>query len=409
MTIQFRLGGKLVIITNAPPHGTGGDLRKQNLPKSEIAKLRQLLSGELGKEMARLSDAKVVEQVALRVADGRWSQTLVGSAPLTGGSSAAQVAAAASAAAAAKAAGAGANRVTDDSKKKTWVEVELLDFNCRPIKGAKVEITLPDGSTTKGVLSGEGTFKVNGIDAGTCSVTFPDIDGREWKRSGDIPSGAAVELSSGAPKIPSGAYTVKQGDYLASITHDAGFLSWKTVWDDGANSALKSKRNSNVLYPGDVVQVPIRQKRAESVSTGEKTTFETIGDPVTVKLVVLAWDGTPISTTDVQFKLDTTEAFKTAEDGSAKKNVNPSGPKEGELKVQTFSMPLKLGHLDPAEEFSGQVWRLNNLGYRAGEPANADDMAFRSAVEEFQCDNSIPVNGRCDAATQDKLRTVHGS
>jgi len=409
MTIQIRLGGKLVILTNAPPRGNGGDLRKQNVPKSEVAKLRQLLGGELGKQIAQMSDAQVVEQVALRVADGRWSQSLVGSAPLTGGSSAAQVAAAASAAAAANAEGAGARRVTDDSKKKTWVEVELLDYNCRPVKGAKVEITLPDGSTTRAVLSSEGTLKVNGIDPGACTVTFPDIDGREWKRSGDIPSGAAVELFAGAPKIPSGAYTVKQGDYLASITQDAGFLSWKTVWDDGANASIKAKRNANVLYPGDVVQVPIRQKKAESVATGEKTTFETIGDPVTVKVVVLSWDGTPISTMDVQFKLDTTEAFKTAEDGSAKKNVNPSGPKEGNLIVQTFSMPLKLGHLDPAEEFSGQVWRLNNLGYRAGEPADANDMAFRSAIEEFQCDNSIAVTGQCDTATQDKLRTVHGS
>jgi hypothetical protein len=409
MTIQFRLGGKLIIITNAPPRGTGGDLRKQKVPKSEMVKLRQLLGAELGKQIAQLSDAQVVEQVALRVADGRWTQALVGTAPLTGGSSAAQVAAAASAAAAANADGAGAQRVTDDSKKKTWVEVELLDYNNRPVKGAKVEITLPDGSTTKGTLSGEGTFKVNGIDPGTCTVTFPDIDGREWKRSGDIPEGAAVELTIGAPKIPSGAYTVKQGDYLASITHEAGFLSWKTVWEDGANASIRGKRNANVLYPGDVVQVPVRQKKAESAATGEKTTFETIGDPVTVKLVVLAWDGTPISTTDVQFKLDTAEAFKTAEDGSAKKNVNPGGPKEGDLVVQTYSMPLKLGHLDPAEEFSGQVWRLNNLGYRAGEPANADDMGFRSAVEEFQCDNGVAVTGQCDTATQDKLRTVHGS
>jgi nucleoid-associated protein YgaU len=407
MTIQFRLGGKLIILTDAPPRGNGGDLRKQKLPKSEVAKLRELLGMELGRQAGELSDADVVQQAAERVADGRWTQTLVSSAPLIGGSSAAQTAAAAAAAAAANAGG--SQRVTDDSKKKTWVEVELLDYSCRPVKGAKVEITLPDGSTTRGTLSSDGTFKINGIDTGTCKVTFPDIDGREWKRSGDLAAGEAVELFSGPPKIPSGSYTVKQGDYLASITEEAGFVSWKTIWDDGANASLKSKRNPNVLYPGDVVKVPIRQRKEESVATGEKTTFETIGDPVTVKLVVLNWDGTPISTTDVQFKLDSTEGVKTAEDGSAKKNVKPAGPKEGDLKVQSYSMPLKLGHLDPAEEFSGQVWRLNNLGYRAGEPANADDMAFRSAVEEFQCDNGVPVTGRCDAATQDKLRTVHGS
>lgn len=402
MTIQFRLGGKLIIVTNAPQRGNGGDLRKQKLPKSEIKKLRGLLGSELGDRADDLSDTEVVEQVARRVAEGRWTQTLVNAAPLLGSSSPAKVAEP-------EAAGAGAQRVVDDSKKKTWVEVELLDYSCRPVKGAKVEITLPDGSTTRTTLGGDGTVKINGIDSGTCKVTFPDIDGREWKRSGDIPSGEAVELFAGPPKIPSGSYTVKQGDYLASITEEAGFLSWKTLWDDGANASIKAKRNPNVLYPGDVVTVPIRQRKEESVATGEKTTFETIGDPLTVKLVVLSWDGTPISTTDVQFKLDSTEAVKTAEDGSAKKNIKATGPKEGDLTVQTYSMPLKLGHLDPAEEFSGQVWRLNNLGYRAGEPANADDLAFRSAVEEFQCDNGIAVTGRCDTATQDKLRTVHGS
>ena len=101
--------------------------------------------------------------------------------------------------------------------------------------------------------------------------------------------------------------------------------------------------------------------------------------------------------------------MKTAEDGSAKKNIDPTGAKEGDLLVKGFSLPLKLGHLDPAEEFSGQVWRLNNLGYRAGSPASKEDDAFRSAVEEFQCDNSVSVSGICDGATQDKLRTVHGS
>ena len=408
MTIQIRLGGKLIVITNSSPRGTGGDLRRQNVPKSEVAKLRQLLAGEFGAAVAKMADAEVVEQVAKRVADGRWTQFLVGSTPLTGGSSAAQLAAAEAEAAAAANSG-GARRSSDESTRRTWVEVELLDQNRRPVKGAKVEITLPDGSTTRGNLSSEGTLRVNGIDPGSCSVTFPDLDGREWKRSGDVPSGAAVELLSGSPRIPSGAYTVKQGDYMASIARDAGFLTANTIWEDGANASLRGQRNANVLYPGDVVQVPVRQRKTESVATGEKTTFATVGEAVTVKLVVLAWDGTPLSNTEVQMRLDTAETARTAEDGSARRNVNPAGPREGNLTVRNFSLPLRLGHLDPAEEFSGQVWRLNNLGYRAGEPADGQDMNFRSAVEEFQCDNGIAVTGRCDAATQDKLRTVHGS
>jgi peptidoglycan hydrolase-like protein with peptidoglycan-binding domain len=35
-------------------------------------------------------------------------------------------------------------------------------------------------------------------------------------------------------------------------------------------------------------------------------------------------------------------------------------------------------------------------------------MAFRSAVEEFQCDHGLTVDGDCGAQTQAKLLSVHG-
>jgi LysM repeat protein len=403
MTIRFRLGGKTIHVSNTPPRAPGADLRRQKLTSEEMDGLRQMLSEDQGGTEVKLAGAALLEAVAQRIADGRWTQTVIGNSMLLGGTGAGIAATATETEAPTKA----TSKLSTD--KKTWVEVELLDLNKRPVKGAKVELKLPDGTTNVATLSGDGTIRVNNIDPGTCTVTFPDLDGREWKRSGDIASGAAVELFSGPPKIPMGSYTVKQGDYIASIAQDAGFVSWKTVWEDGKNAALRDKRNPNVLYPGDVVQIPLRQRKEESISTTERTTFETIGDPITVKLVVLGWDGTPISSTDVQFKIDSPETCKTAEDGSAKKNVRPNGPKEGDLVVKGFTMPLKLGHLDPVEEFTGQVWRLNNLGYRAGSPADAQDINFRSAVEEFQCDNSLSVDGVCGPQTQEKLRSVHGS
>jgi peptidoglycan hydrolase-like protein with peptidoglycan-binding domain len=63
------------------------------------------------------------------------------------------------------------------------------------------------------------------------------------------------------------------------------------------------------------------------------------------------------------------------------------------------------------EELSGQLWRLNNLGYRAGggEAPAANDPDFLSAVEEFQCDYALTVDGVCGPATQAKLKDIHGS
>ena len=187
-------------------------------------------------------------------------------------------------------------------------------------------------------------------------------------------------------------------------------MSWKTIWDDGKNSAIKAKRNPNVLYPGDKIVIPPKQKKEASIPTTEYSTFQTVGDPIQLKIVVLDWAGDPVVDTELDIQLDGGEKIKTGGDGSAtKKVVDPQGTRIGKLKLKGFTLDLKLGHLDPVEELSGQGWRLNNLGYRAGSPADASDIVFKSAVEEFQCDNTLTVDGKCGPNTQAKLKDVHGS
>jgi peptidoglycan hydrolase-like protein with peptidoglycan-binding domain len=96
--------------------------------------------------------------------------------------------------------------------------------------------------------------------------------------------------------------------------------------------------------------------------------------------------------------------------------------KDAQTPVMDVVMPIKIGHLDPVEEVSGQQARLNNLGYSAGpflgktEEENA--ALFRSAIEEFQCDHfpeprrpdgvPVEVDGICGPKTQQKLKQVHG-
>jgi hypothetical protein len=67
--------------------------------------------------------------------------------------------------------------------KKTWIEIELVDEAGEPVPGESYEITLPDGTTTKGTLDGQGFARVEGIDPGTCKVTFPNLDKDAWKRA----------------------------------------------------------------------------------------------------------------------------------------------------------------------------------------------------------------------------------
>jgi len=396
--------------------GSVSMLRRSRLDPAACQELRYMMGSDLGTAVARMGDSAVVEEACKRVAAGRWTLSVVdapkvksagtqGSEQSGGGGGQTK--------GATSGAGAGNDPLTD--KKKTWVEFDLLDKDKRPVKGIAVEVTLPDGTIEKGTLSEKGSFRKDGIDPGTCRVRFPDLDGREWAKASSFANGAPVKLFKGTARIAAGPYTVLQGDHIASIAADAGYLFWKTIWDDGKNAALKAKRNPNVLYPGDMLEIPAKQKKDESIPTTEYTTFQTIGDPLQLKIVVLDWGRNPVVDTELDIQLDAGEKIKTAGDGSATKKVlDPQGNKVGKLLVKGVGLDLKVGHLDPVEEISGQVSRLNNLGYRAGVTAagvstDPNDLIFKSAVEEFQCDEGLTVDGKFGPQTQAKLKDVHGS
>jgi len=67
--------------------------------------------------------------------------------------------------------------------KKSWIEIELVDEAGEPVAGEAYEITLPNGTTTKGTLDGKGFARVDGIDPGTCKVTFTNLDKEAWKKA----------------------------------------------------------------------------------------------------------------------------------------------------------------------------------------------------------------------------------
>ena len=82
--------------------------------------------------------------------------------------------------------------------------------------------------------------------------------------------------------------------------------------------------------------------------------------------------------------------------------------KSDQTPFQDVEIPIKIGHLDPIETPSGQWARLNNLGYFPEEPKEENTDAMKSAVEEFQCDHNLAVDGVCGPQTQKKLKQVHG-
>jgi hypothetical protein len=205
-------------------------------------------------------------------------------------------------------------------------------------------------------------------------------------------------------------HTVVQGDHLSAIAEKYGFRLVSTIWDHPKNAALKAKRkNPNILLPGDVLFIPEIQVKAASGGTTAIHKFKAAKEKLKLKLLLLDVNDKPRGGLECGLTIEnaaTTE--KTGGDGSILKEI-PKNAQVGRLVLPgEMEIGLKIGHLDPVEAESGQAARLNNLGYEAGDPAGPDPEQFRSAVEEFQCDKEMPVTGKCDAATQEKLKTVHG-
>jgi hypothetical protein len=66
------------------------------------------------------------------------------------------------------------------NKPLAWIEIELIDDAGKPVADERYRIEKPDGSFEEGRLDKQGRARVDNLDPGTCQVTFPDIDAKEW-------------------------------------------------------------------------------------------------------------------------------------------------------------------------------------------------------------------------------------
>ena len=203
-------------------------------------------------------------------------------------------------------------------------------------------------------------------------------------------------------------YRVQQGDYVSRIAAQFGFSDYQAVWNDPQNASLKQKRkNPNVLLPGDMLFIPEKKSRLEARATGAMHTFQVKRSLVQLRLVLRDSDGQPIP--DLPCRLQVDKAlYSLTTDGEGKiEQEIPLTAIEAKLLVQGEAVPVKIGYLDPVEVKSGQRARLNNLGYDSGTDA-ADEDSLRYAIEEFQCDQELTVDGVCGPETQARLKEIHG-
>jgi len=222
-------------------------------------------------------------------------------------------------------------------------------------------------------------------------------------------------------------HTVVQGEFLSQIAHIYGFADSKTIWDAPENKDLKEKRkNPNILLPGDKLTIPDKETKEESRSTEAKHTFQIEREVLKLRIVLTGLKNKPLEGHECVLLVEGDPlAVTTKSDGKLEREISEKategkvldkGKPGSQFRTQR-EIPLKIGHLDPVDTVSGQKARLNNLGYLAGDPSappgtkEEEDQRSRqlkSAIEEFQCDFDLKVDGICGKQTQTKLEETHG-
>lgn len=204
-------------------------------------------------------------------------------------------------------------------------------------------------------------------------------------------------------------YTVAPGDYLAKIAERFGFFDEATIWNDPANAALRQLRpNPEVLLPGDVITIPDKETRVEEGQTERRHRFVVRRSRLRLRIAVRDRFDTVQSGLAVGLALDgPAETPVTDGQGIVERAIAPSAG-SGTFAALGEEAAVHVGFLDPVDAPSGWKARLNNLGYAAGPADRPTPVEERSALEEFQCDFGLPVTGKADGATLQRLLDAHG-
>jgi N-acetylmuramoyl-L-alanine amidase len=192
-----------------------------------------------------------------------------------------------------------------------------------------------------------------------------------------------------------------------------GFLSGDHLEPSENSDLKKTRKDPNVLFPGDVVFVPEKELRVEARSTDARHRFQRKGVPEFLSLRFLD-EEEPRAGEEYAVTIDGSfgPSGKLDADGACLLPI-PPGSKSAILTLgdpsRNEKYPLSLGGLDPIEEISGVAQRLFNLGYLETAPSVGDCPELSDAVKAFQIYYKLPAENGLDDATRQKLKEVHGA
>jgi N-acetylmuramoyl-L-alanine amidase len=203
-------------------------------------------------------------------------------------------------------------------------------------------------------------------------------------------------------------HPVEPGECLSALAHRFRFGDGRAIWAHPDNAALRKKRpDPNALLPGDVVAIPDKEVRKESVPVGKRAVFRMRRARAWLRLFLRDDDGTPLA--GKKYWLVTGNSGfegRTDERGRLEQRIPPDARAadlvvwmdEEDVEAEVLAVSLQIGHLPPLEEPAGAQARLTSLGYPCG------DAEMPAALRAFQKARGLPESGALDAATLDRLR-----
>lgn len=220
---------------------------------------------------------------------------------------------------------------------------------------------------------------------------------------------AAEENRPGASPVGVGERIVRESECTSSIAKETGHF-WKTIWLDPRNAKLReTRKDPNVLLPGDRITVPPIRSKSESGATEMRHRFVRRGEPALFRLCVLDEDRRPRGSEPYLLTIDGREfPGVTSPDGLVEVNV-PGNARRGQLKIGQEVYDLCLHALDPVESVSGMQARLKNLGFYAAAVDGRMNDRLRESIRMYQRERGLAPTGQMDEQTCRTLRAEHRS
>lgn len=220
-------------------------------------------------------------------------------------------------------------------------------------------------------------------------------------------------MSTGTAQALATDHEIELGDHVVRLAYTHGHATVDAVWGHPSNAELREQRTDpGVLAAGDRVHVPDAPPRVFEDMPTRREHRIVIELPVpTLRLALERPGGIPYATPCIADLDDERVRISSDGDGELALELGPFTTAVA-LAFDRQALDLAIAQLEPVETTRGWHARLENLGYQPGplhrgEPS--DPYAARSAVEEFQCDHGLTVDGVIGPHTRAALVRVHGA